>query len=117
MIDSFTKLKAWQSSHQLAIKIFNLCKSFPKNENVLKNQIQRASISVSSNIAEGFSRYSIQEKIRFYNIAEASLVEVQNQLLIARDISYINKKDFNQLAEDSIVTLKLLRGLIKSLKK
>ena len=117
-ITSFTKLIAWQESHKLVIMIYKLTKLFPKEELFsLTNQIQRAAVSISSNIAEGFGRNSAKEKIRFYDIAHGSLVEVQNQSLIARDIGYLNSTDFTTLADQSILCQKLICGLIRSIKK
>jgi four helix bundle protein len=79
--------------------------------------MKRAVISITSNIAEGFSRSHSKEKIQFYFMALGSLVEVQNQLLIARDLDYIAKEKFNIVAQQTIIVSKLVNGLIKSLKK
>jgi four helix bundle protein len=76
----------------------------------------RCAISVTSNIAEGFSRKSSKEKIQFYRISLGSLTELQNQLLIAKDINYLPKEEFNKLAEQTIEVSKLINGLIRSLK-
>jgi four helix bundle protein len=77
----------------------------------------RAAISITSNIAEGFTRKGKKEKKQFYYTAKASLTELQNQLLIARDINYIKEKDFKKLAEQTVVVIKLLSGLIKGVNK
>ena len=90
-IKSFTDLIAWQLGHGLALRVYSLSQNFPKEEQFgLTNQIRRAAVSVSSNIAEGFSRYSQKEKIQFYTLALGSLTEIQSQLLLARDLSYIS---------------------------
>jgi four helix bundle protein len=116
-IQSFTDLYAWQETHSLVLAIYELTKKFPKEEQFgLTNQIRRAVVSVTSNIAEGFSRSSYKEKSQLYSMALGSLTEVQNQLLIAKDIPYITKDEFNLLAEKSITTSKLLNGLIKKSK-
>ena len=116
-IESFTDLNAWKKAHKLVLMIYKITKDFPKEEMFgLTNQIRRAVISITSNIAEGFSRQTYKEKIQFYFIAKSSLTEVQNQLLIARDINYINKQDFNDIANQSVVVHKLLNGLIKKSK-
>ena len=116
-IKSFTDLNAWKKAHKLALTIYKITKQFPKEELYsLINQIRRAAVSISSNIAEGFSRESYKEKVQFYSIAKGSTTEVQSQLLIARDLKYLSKKEFNKIAELSITTHKLITGLIKSSK-
>jgi len=116
-IESFTDLNAWKEAHKLVLMIYKITKDFPKEEMFgLTSQIRRAVISITSNIAEGFSRQTYKEKIQFYFIAKSSLTEVQNQLLIARDINYINKQDFDDIADQSIIVHKLLNGLIKKSK-
>jgi len=116
IIKSFTDLNAWKEAHSLDLFIYNITKSFPKDEQYgLTNQIRRASVSVSSNIAEGFSRRSSLEKRQFFHQALGSLTEVQNQLLIAKDIGYIKQKDFTTIAEQTIIVSKLINSLIKYL--
>lgn len=116
-IKSFTDLHVWQESHWLVLEIYKHTQKFPKEEQFgLTNQIRRAVVSITSNIAEGFSRNSYKEKIQFYSMALGSVTEVQNQLLIARDISYITQDKFKKLAEQTIVVNKLLNGIIKSSK-
>jgi four helix bundle protein len=116
-ITSFTKLIAWQEAHKLAVKIYKLTESFTNKEIYsLVDQIRRSSVSVSSNIAEGFSRQTPKEKIQFYYVSKGSLTELQNQLLLSRDVGYLSKEDFNSIIEQTILVSKLINGLIKSLK-
>ena len=116
-IKSFTDLNAWKEAHKLVLLIYNLTKKIPKEEQFgLINQIRRAIISVTSNIAEGFSRGSYKEKSQFYSMALGSLTEVQNQLLISRDLGYVSESEFKTLAEKTVVISKLLNGLIKKSK-
>ena len=117
-IKSFTDLVAWQQAHKLVISIYQLTKNFPKEEMFgLINQLRRAVVSITSNIAEGFSRQSYAEKIHFYSIAQGSLTEIQNQLLIARDVGYITTEQFKPLANESVNVHKVLGGLIKKSKE
>lgn len=117
-IKSFTDLNTWKEGHLLVLTIYKMTKLFPPNENFgLTNQIQRAAVSITSNIAEGFSRHSSKEKIQFYYTSLGSLTEVQNQLLISRDLGYINSSLFNEIATKTVIVSKLLNGLIKSIKK
>lgn len=114
-IISFTDLLVWQKGHQLVLDVYKITRSFPKDELFgLVSQMRRAAVSVTSNIAEGFSKYSIKEKTQFYNTSLASLHEIQNQLLIAKDIGYLELIIFQDLAKLSIEIQKMLRKLIQS---
>lgn len=116
-IKSFTDLNAWKQAHLLVLEIYKLTKKFPKEEQFgLVNQLRRAVVSITSNISEGFSRGSYKEKSQFYSMALGSLTEVQNQLIIARDLGYITKAEFISLADQTIMVSKLLNGLIKKSK-
>ncbi|OGH69652.1 MAG: hypothetical protein A3C90_02490 [Candidatus Magasanikbacteria bacterium RIFCSPHIGHO2_02_FULL_51_14] len=116
-IKSFTDLRAWQEGHKLVLMIYELAKKFPKDEVFgLTIQLRRAAVSVTSNIAEGFSRQSYKEKIQFYSIALGSVTEVQNQLLIARDLSYISRGEFDRAANQSVIVNKIINGLIRASK-
>ncbi|MFN4212767.1 MAG: four helix bundle protein [Microgenomates group bacterium] len=116
-IKAFTDLIAWQKAHQFVIKIYQIVSLFPKEELYgLSSQLKRAAISISSNIAEGFSRKTNKDKAQFYYIALGSLTEVQNLIFIARDLKLINKEHFEELAYFSIEISKLINSLIKNLK-
>lgn len=111
-IAKFTDLRAWRLAHDLVIDIYKITKNFPKDEQFgLTSQIRRAAVSITSNIAEGFSRSSSDDKKHFYTIALGSLTEIQSQLLIARDIKYITDDEFQNLAEKSVTAHKVLNGL------
>ncbi len=116
-IKSFTDLRAWQEGHQLVLEVYKMTKKFPKDELFgLTSQLRRAVVSITSNIAEGFSRSSYKEKSQFYFIAIGSLTETQNQLLIARDLEYIAKEEFQKAAQQTVQVSKIINGLIKYLK-
>lgn len=116
-ITSFTDLVAWKEAHRLVLLIYKILEVFPPKSFSLVDQLSRCAVSISSNIAEGFSRKSKKEKIQFLYMALGSLTELQNQLLIARDIGYVSKEKFNEGAVQSIQVSKLINGLIKYLKK
>ncbi|MEK7169173.1 MAG: four helix bundle protein [Patescibacteria group bacterium] len=117
-IKTFRDLYSWSEGHKLVLMIYKITKTFPKNETfALVDQIIRAVVSITSNIAEGFGRHGIKEKIQFYYLAQASLSEVQNQIIIAKDVEYINDSLFNEIWNQTITVHKLLTGLIKSLKR
>jgi len=116
-IKSFTDLNAWKEGHKLVLDIYRITKNFPKEEQFgLTNQLRRAAVSFTSNVAEGFSRNSYKEKLQFYSMALGSLTEIQNQLLITRDIGYITKKEFAEIAQQTITINKITNGLIKKSK-
>jgi four helix bundle protein len=116
-IQEFTDLFAWQKGHQIVLLVYKLTKKFPKNEEFgLTSQIQRASVSITSNIAEGFGRKGGKEKLQFYRIAHGSLTEVKNLVIILGDIGLISKTEFEELTQKLSETQALLLGLIKSTK-
>jgi four helix bundle protein len=116
-IKNFTDLVAWKEAHKLAVMIYKLTDNFPTKEQYsLVDQMRRSAVSISSNIAEGFSRHGKSEKIQFYYISKGSLTELQNQILIAKDVGYIRQEDFKTLAEQTVIVSKLLTGLRRSLK-
>lgn len=113
-IKSFTDLNVWREGHKLVMQIYKITKKFPREELFgLTNQMRRAAISITSNIAEGFSRHSYKEKLQFYSTALGSLTELQNQLLIAKDIDYIRVIEFKELADITVNINKMMNGLIK----
>jgi four helix bundle protein len=116
-IKTFTDLKAWQQSHKLVVMIYKVSEDFPNKETFgLTSQMRRAVVSITSNIAEGFSRQSYSDKIRFYHIAQGSNTELQNQLLVAKDVGYLVSEKFEEIAEQSVTAHKLINGLIKKSK-
>lgn len=116
-IRSFTDLDAWREAHKLVIAIYKITKNFPKEEVFgLTNQMRRAVISITSNIAEGFSRQSYKDKIQFYSVALGSLTELQSQAIAAKDIGFMNQNDFAKVMDQSVTVHKILSGLIKSSK-
>ncbi len=116
-IRSFTDLKVWQEGHVLVLQVYKVTDIFPKKEQYsLTDQLRRSAISITSNIAEGFSRKGIREKLQYYYMAKGSLAELQNQLLIARDIGYIADESFSMLATRTVAVHKLLNGFITSIR-
>jgi len=116
-IYSFTDLEVWQEGHKLVLMVYKITKNFPKEELFsLTNQLRRAVVSITSNIAEGFSRQGYKEKLQFYYMALGSLTEVKNQLLIAKDLKYLTRKDFDILAKQIIIVHKLLNAFISKTK-
>jgi four helix bundle protein len=113
-IKSFKDLDAWKKSHELRVWIIKLILQFPKDYQYgLSAQLQRFSISVSSNIAEGFGRTSIKEKLHFYSIKQGSLTEAQDQLLLCGDLKLINEKILDELMSLSEDVHKLIHGKMR----
>lgn len=116
-ITNFTDLLAWQEGHKLVLLVYEITKVFPTEEKFgLSDQMRRAAVSVTSNIAEGFSRNGEKEKIQFYKTACGSLTEVQNQFIIAKDVSYLSEEKYAEIWDQGILAQKLLNGLIKAVK-
>jgi len=114
-IKVFTDLNAWKEAHALVLAIYEITKKFPKEEMFgLTSQIRRCAVSITSNIAEGFSRRSYKEKTQFYSMALGSTTELQSQLLVARDVNYIDKNSHKEIYEQSVKVHKIINGLIKS---
>jgi four helix bundle protein len=114
-IRSFTDLIAWKEAHKLVLMVYEVTKQFPREEQFgLTNQLRRAAVSISSNISEGFSRKSKDDKNRFYFMSQGSITEVQNQLLISRDVRYITKDEFQKISDQTVIVQKLINSLIKS---
>ena len=89
-IEHFTDLIVWQEAHALVLEVYRLIEDFPERVKfALEQQLIRAAVSVPENIAEGFRRRTKPEKIRFYNIAQASLAEVTYFFILAKDLKYI----------------------------
>ena|SRR3989344_7506390 len=117
-IRSFKDLEAWKYGHALVLSIYRVTNRYPKNEQFgITNQMRRAAVSITSNIAEGFSRQSSKEKCQFYSIALGSLTELQNQLLISKDIGYLAEADFQKIDGESLSTQKLIHGLLKYVRR
>jgi len=114
-IHKFTDLIAWQEGHKLVVLVYKITKDFPPEERYcLVDQMRRAVVSFTSNIAEGFSRRSVKEKYQFYSTSKGSMAELKNLLLIARDVGYISQEVFSKAAKQSVVANKLLTGLLQA---
>ena len=114
MIEKFEDIIAWQKSKLLTLGVY---KNFQRIKDYsFKDQIQRASVSIMNNIAEGFERRGDKEFKKFLFIAKGSSGEVRSMLDLALELNYISKENFNNLYNYSVEISKILSGLIKSLK-
>jgi len=116
MVTSYKDLKVWQRSVELALSIYRLTKTFPAEERYgLTSQIQRAGVSVPSNIAEGYGRGTRKEYKQFLTIARGSTLEVQTQLIIENELGYCNLAALAQAESLSEEVSKMLYSLIQKL--
>ena len=116
MLKNFKELKVWQKAYELCLEIYKITKNFPSEEKFgLTAQIRRASISVPSNIAEGYGRRTTPDYIRSLYIAYGSNCELETQALLAGDLAYIKTKEQYSLLEKISEVERMLKALIKSL--
>jgi len=116
-IKTFRNLTVWQKAMQLVTRIYLTTKKPPKEEIYgLIQQIRRSSVSVSSNIAEGYGRNSTNDYIRFLQISIGSLYELQTQLEICLNLEYLSKQTFDDIHEQSREIERMLSSLINKLK-
>ncbi len=112
----FQDLIVWQKSHHFVLSIYSISRNFPKEEIYgLTSQLRRAAVSVPANIAEGFKRITLTEKIRFLNIAQSSLEECRYYLILVKDLEY--QSNCTQLMEDLEEVSKLLDSSMKKLEQ
>ena len=113
----YRKLIAYQKAKVVVKRTYKLLKKFPAEERyAMSDQLRRASVSITSNIAEGINRYSIKEKSHFIEMAYGSLMEVSSQIEIAEDIGYITTEDRINMDELIREEARLLSGLQNSYK-
>ena len=112
----YRKLEVYHKSMELVTRVYHLTKTFPSSELYgLTNQIQRAVISIPSNIAEGMGRFSNKERIHFLEIANGSIMEVMCQLEASQLLGYISQQQFDELESFISETTKMLVGLRKTI--
>lgn len=117
-IKTFEDLETWQIAHKLILEMYKITKKYPKEELYgIVSQLRRAALSITSNIAEGFSRYHYNDKIRFYYNARGSASEVRNCLMLSRDMDYISKEDYDKLSSGMEKVSRLINGLIRSIEE
>jgi len=118
LIRSYRDLLIWQKSMAMVTEIYRLSRSFPKEEIYgLTAQIRRAAVSIPSNIAEGFGRYSKTDYVRFLQIAAGSLFELQTQLEISRNLGFVEERLFNKFLAQTRELERMLGSLIVKLKR
>ena len=116
-IERFEEIQAWQKARELVKAVYQSTNdgSFARDYS-LKDQIRRASVSVMSNIAEGFARQTDKEFVQFLHVASGSAAEIQSQLYVARDLDYVSDEEFGRISGLAGETARLIMGFIKYLK-
>ena len=117
-IKHFSDLDAWKINYELVLMIYKITKKFPKEEKFgLIDQLRRAASSITANIAEGWGRYHYADKVKFFYQARGSNCEVQNFLILAKDLSYLGSDEYEKIKEKAFQGFKVLNGLIPSTEK
>lgn len=115
---NFKELKTWQIAKDIAVDIYRITNSSNiKNDFSLRDQMRRAAVSIASNIAEGNDRESNKEFVRFLYIAKGSCAELITQLIIAKEIRYIDSIESDEIEEKIQKVSQMIGSLIKSLYK
>ena len=118
MTQSFKEIYAWQKAQKKKKMVYKECASFPNYERFgLCSQFQRAAVSIPANIAEGYRKDGMADKLRFLNIAQGSLEECRYYILLSYELSYINNNSYNMLNASIEETSKLLNAYYKGIKE
>ena len=115
-IKSYRDLRIWQNGIEIVKLIYDLTRSFPKSEAYgLSSQMQRAAVSIPSNIAEGHNRLHKKEYIQFLNVAQGSCAELETQLVVAMELGYLNPIKFEEISNQVDLEGKQIRALVAKL--
>ncbi len=115
-IKSYKDLLVWQKGIEIVKEIYLICKDLPKDEVFgLQSQMKRASISIPSNIAEGYGRNYTQNYIQFIKIARGSLLELETQIIISKELDLISDDKFDKIINLITEENKMLNAFIKSI--
>jgi four helix bundle protein len=114
---TFEDIEVWKKGHQVALEIYRVT-DLPglKKDFSMKDQMRRSAVSITSNIAEGFDREGNKEFVRFLRMSKGSSAELRSQVILAKDLQYIDTENFEQLNQQLIEVNKMIGGLIKYLR-
>ena len=116
---TYEDLLAWQKAHQFVVLAYSTIAAFPSHEQFgLCSQFRRAAVSIPANIAEGYKKLGKADKLRFFNIAQGSLEECRYYCLLAKDLGYINEKEFtsivNSIQDASYFLNSYIKGIVNN---
>ncbi len=119
---SFEELLVWQEAHKLVLSVYRITRQFPKEELYgLTSQFRRSAVSIPANIAEGYRRMGIPDKLKFMNISQASLEESRYYIILGKDLEYINQEEKDRLIElinkTSFLLNSYCQGIVKNHQK
>ena len=118
MTQSFKEIYAWQRAHAFVVSVYQTTKSFPDYERFgLSSQFQRSAVSIAANIAEGYRKDGMSDKLRFLNIAQGSLEECRYYILLSFDLNYISLDTYNNMNASIVETSKLLNAYYRGIKE
>jgi len=118
MLKSYKELKVWQKGYELTLQTYKITADFPKSESYgLTQQMRRAAASIPCNIAEGYMRGHSKEYLQFLYIAYGSTGEMETQLLLSKDLGFIDTENFDKIYSLEQEVAKMLFALINSLKR
>ena len=118
MTKSFKEIFAWQRAHSFVISVYQVTKDYPQYERFsLCSQFQRAAVSIAANIAEGYRKDGIADKLRFLNTAQGSLEECRYYILLSYDLNYIDLETYNNMNVSLEETSKLLNAYYWGIKE
>lgn len=117
MTQSFKEVVAWQKAHDFVLMVYNATKQYPSFERFgLCSQFQRAAVSIPANIAEGYRRDGMADKLRFLNIVQGSLEEYRYYVLLSKDLGYIGLDAYDMMNDAMECTSRLLNAYYKGIK-
>ena len=118
MTQSFKEIMAWQKAHAFVVQVYKVCASFPAHERYgLCSQFERAAVSIAANIAEGYRKDGIADKLRFLNISQGSLEECRYYVLLSYDLSYIDTETYNNMNMSIEEVSRLLNAYYRGIKE
>ncbi|MGI6706554.1 MAG: four helix bundle protein [Clostridia bacterium] len=117
-MSKYENLKVWKLGHELTLEIYQVTSKFPKEEQYnLASQMKRAAYSIPMNIAEGTGRMHVAQTLQFIDIARGSAIELEYQLMLARDLDYISAQQYSELRCRIIRIIQMLNAFMTSLRK